>query len=194
LRSVLSCILLALIVAPLPADGASGREREKRIKAAFLYKFLSRQHMIWPAAVESSRKTIRIGILGTCPFPKDAFAKIEGTELRGRKIVIAKYPAGTPAKTLVSCDLLFISSSLKSRTPEILKSLGKAPVLTVGESEGFVDGGGMVRFVIKDGRTRFELNRSAATRVGIRFRTSFLKAAIRVVEKEDAGKEGRDGR
>ena len=62
-----------------------------------------------------------------------------------------------------------------------------APVLTVGDGDGFARGGGMIGLFVEDGRMRFAINPNAAQRAGLRLSSQLLKLA-RIV------KEGRHGR
>jgi preprotein translocase subunit Sec61beta len=50
-------------------------------------------------------------------------------------------------------------------------------VLTVGESEAFARQGGMIRFFEEDNRLRFEINPTAAEKVGLRISSKLLKLA-----------------
>jgi hypothetical protein len=51
------------------------------------------------------------------------------------------------------------------------------PILTVGDTEEFINGGGMVRFVETGRRIRFEINPDAVERVSLRVSSRLLRLA-----------------
>ncbi len=156
---------------------------EYEIKAAYLYNFLLFTQ--WPDdEPDKPKDSIVVGIIGKDLF-KDAFKEIEGIPINGRKLIIRRFKSDAPLESLKKCDLLFISSSLKKKTREFLKSLAGHAVLTVSETGEFIDLGGMIDLVKKKDTIKFEINMAAAERVGIKFRSKLLRVAARVVENDD---------
>ena len=51
------------------------------------------------------------------------------------------------------------------------------PTLTVGESNDFIEQGGLVRFYVDGGTVRFEINRESADRSGLRISSRLLQLA-----------------
>ena len=76
-----------------------------------------------------------------------------------------------------NCQIIFISSSEKSRLPEIFENLKSARVLTVGETQGFANGGGIINFVEENNKVRFEINADSARRTGLSISSELLKLA-----------------
>jgi hypothetical protein len=74
-----------------------------------------------------------------------------------------------------ACQILFISRS----APGIASALrGLEPgILTVGESDGFLEYGGMIRFVIAGQRVRFDINAGAAVAADLRISSQLLRVA-----------------
>jgi len=154
-------------------------EHEYQIKAGFLYKFLLFAE--WPEeAYPEPDDTIIIGIIGK-DFFGNAFAPVEGEIIDGRKLIVRKFKEDVSTATLEKCHILFISSSLKKKISKILKSLNECPVMTVSEVKWLTQTGGMINFIIKGNRVGFEINMSAAERVGIKFRSKLLRIAHRIV-------------
>jgi hypothetical protein len=79
----------------------------------------------------------------------------------------------------VACLDLLIGPGEKKLLPGILAGVKGNPILTVGESEHFVQEGGMIRFVLGENKTRFEINLEAAqkARLSIRQRCQPLRKA-----------------
>ncbi len=158
---------------------ANELEREYQIKAAFLYKFLLFAE--WPEeATDETRGTIIIGIIGKDSFG-NSFEPVEGEIINGRKLIIIRFKKDVSIETLKKCHILFISPSLKKDMDKILESLNELPILTVSEVKGFTQSGGMINFLIKGNRVGFEINKSAAESVGIKFRSKLLRIAQRIV-------------
>jgi hypothetical protein len=50
-------------------------------------------------------------------------------------------------------------------------------VLTVGESDWFIDSGGMIRLFLEGGKVRFEVNAGAAEQAQLKVSSQLLKLA-----------------
>ncbi len=178
MKKVCFSILIFLILSSTVCF-AGEREREYRIKAGFLYKFLLFAE--WPEeAYSEPGNTIIIGIIGKDSFG-NAFEPVEGEIINGRKLIVKKFKEDVPATALEKCHVLFISSSLKKKMSKILKSLNERPVITVSEVKGFTQTGGMINFLRKGNRVGFEINTSAAESAGIKFRSKLLRVAQQIV-------------
>ena len=157
---------------------------EYNMKAAFLYQFLAFAE--WPKeAFANNEDTITIGILGEDPFG-DMFKSVEGELVDGRRLVIKRFEESPSAETLQACQVLFISSSLAEKAGVVLEAVNDHPVLTVSEVKGFAELGGIVNFVMKKDQLRFEINKGAAERVGIKFPSKLLRVAERIVGTKSA--------
>ena len=76
--------------------------------------------------------------------------------------------------------MLFISSAAEKEFGDVLASLGDAPVLTVGETKGFAERGGMIEFRTQKNKVRFVINAQAAKRAQIRRSARLLDLAEHV--------------
>jgi hypothetical protein len=84
-----------------------------------------------------------------------------------------------------TCQIIFVASSEKRQVREILRGLRGACVLTVGDTAGFAGMGGIINFVLDDGRVRFEINVKAAERARLKVSARLLTVAKLVVTDED---------
>ena len=75
------------------------------------------------------------------------------------------------------CQMVFVSSSEKSRVAEILDGLKGTSTLVVGETEGFAAAGGVIQFVLEDNRVRFLINTDATDRAGLKVSSKLLSLA-----------------
>lgn len=161
---------------------SSDTERQYKLKAGFLFRFLS--FVQWPDQAFDVSGNIIIGILGENPFG-NAFKPVEGNRVGRRKLVIEHYDQDTDSERLKRCHLLFISSSMENRYKNILKALKGYPVLTVSEIHGFADSGGMIRFITDRNNVVFVINNSAAARAGIKIRSKLLRLAAHVIKETE---------
>lgn len=152
---------------PHQASAQSFSSREYEIKAGYLYNFI--KYVDWP----SYGDTITIGVLGYDPFGT-ALAPLNGKLVKGRRLVIKHLDSVRDAQ---QCQIIFVSSSEKQRLQEIFESLRSARVLTVGETQGFADGGGIINFIEENNKIRFEINAEAARRTGLSISSELLKLA-----------------
>jgi hypothetical protein len=185
--------LLALLcaVAVLPALWGSQRipdeAPEHEIKAGFLFRFLF--FVRWPQMpAAGSTNMTAIGIVGRDPIT-EAFGDVEGKPIgtTGRQLVIRRFGSYRDGLDFSSCQILFVAASERQRYQQILSnpSLGSAPVLTVGDGEGFLDAGGMVRFIKKDESVRWRINLTPAERAGLELDLQLLRLADKVIRGPD---------
>ena len=59
-----------------------------------------------------------------------------------------------------------------------LQDLRGPPVLTVADTAGFLDHGGIINFVLEGSKVRFEINQEAAERAGIKISSKLLRLAV----------------
>lgn len=185
------------------ADSVS--EREYQLKAAFLYNFVvfvdgARFDQLSgspKAETPDPNKSIVIGILGKDPFG-EAFAPLRNKEIRGRSVAVRRFKGfaelvdseGGLAKPhpkleeIKACHVLFVCSSEKTYVSVVLEAIGTHAILTVADTPGFLEAGGMINFLIEEKKVRFEINTAATTRAKLRIRSKLLRLAKRVVKRD----------
>jgi bifunctional DNA-binding transcriptional regulator/antitoxin component of YhaV-PrlF toxin-antitoxin module len=85
-------------------------------------------------------------------------------------------------ETLKRCHLLFICPSEKKNVNEIIGLVKNQGVLTVADTQGFLDAGGIVNFVIEDNKVRFDINLTASEKARLKIRSQLLRLAKKVVK------------
>ena len=176
-------VSLVLILAFSQARADLLPTREYRLKAAFLYNFA--KFVEWPAEASSDEKSAFIlGVLGENDPFGPALESIRGKTVRGRTLTIKRFEG---LQDLAACHILFIASSEKEQLEGALEFLEGSSVLTVGEMERFAEMGGIINFVVKKNRLRFEINLDAGRRAGLEISSQLLNLADSVVD--DRGRE-----
>jgi hypothetical protein len=161
-------LALALVFAGLVSAAAQEVSLEYRVKAAYLFNLT--RFVDWPASAFANEPSFTVCVAETNPFGPVLSSTLAGETASGRAFA-SRVVGGDAA----SCHILFIPRGV-SPTP-YLRRLGAAPVLTVGESPKFINQGGMVNFVLEDGRVRFEVNPQAAAKSQLKISSRLLQLA-----------------
>lgn len=178
LATVCAWLLLAAPIGSAAAVGAN----EYELKAVILYHFAG--FVTWPdAAFSDPRAPFVIGIVGRDPFGRALEQAVAGETAQGHPISIVRF---SRARDVGICHILFVSSSAEDQLDEILARIEHQPVLTVGETAGFVRRGGVVRFVAVDDRTGFRVNLAAAKAAHLVISSKLLRLADLVGPTKEA--------
>jgi YfiR/HmsC-like len=175
---------------------------EYETKAGYLLNFV--EFVEWPSGTfADAQAPITVGVMGKDPFGAE-LDKLQGKVVHGRKLQIKRFKGAmefrgeeTPGRRqdglllrqsqklveLKSCHILFISSSEKKHVPLILKPLKGASVLTVSETDGFADGGGVINFLEDGKRVQIEINLDAAERARLKISSKLLSLA-RIIKND----------
>lgn len=157
------------------ASPAAVGPTEYEVKAAFLFNFIS--FTDWPpSAFATPSSPIHICVVAHDPFGSGLERMIAGERV-GQHPLTLQHPEA-PAD-LADCQVLFVPAAVSPTS--LLRTTGRRPVLTVGESDAFWRGGGIVNFVLERGRVRFDVNETAAEQRGLRLNAKVLRVARRVI-------------
>jgi hypothetical protein len=169
-RALVSLGLLVLAAAAGPARAQGNLEYA--LKATFIYKLAA--FVEWPpAAFDSSTSAINLCVAGTNPFGKVLDQAVAGQKIESHPIVVRR--AGDKA---AGCHILYLGMASAPSAAQTLRSVRGSPVLTVTDS-AFEDGArGIVHFVIRDSRVRFEINADSASQNGITLSSKLKSLAV----------------
>ena len=149
---------------------------EYLIKAGFIYNFA--KFVEWPStAFAQPDSPIVIGILGTDPFGTIIDKIVQDKKVGARGFVVKRLKWGADLKELSTCKILFVGASEKAHMDELVQIVRGLPILTVGETPGFAERGGVIRFVLEDNRVRFEVNVEAARQADLTISSRLLTLA-----------------
>ncbi len=170
------CALLMLVaawIAETPVSGAEEPLPEYQVKAAFLINFP--KYVDWPAeAFAETNSPIIIAVPGETKVTEEIEKVIAGRTVNGRKIVLKRLASGEEPGV---CQILFISATEQQRSPNLLARLKDASVLTVGESNDFLEQGGIINLARRDQKIAMEVNLTAAEKARIKVSSKLLAVA-----------------
>jgi hypothetical protein len=166
-----TCLLIFLFFcAPVFAQDSLS---EYQIKAAYLFNFLKFAEYPNESFADLLAPTV-IGVIGEDPFGSALPQVVIGKSVHSRDLVIRIYRAG---EDLRGAQILFIRAWERKGLPMILSSLRGSSVLTVSDAAGFLDAGGMIQFLSKNGRVRFAINAAATSQAKLKLSSKLLSLA-----------------
>lgn len=165
---IASALIAVFIASPL-----FGQPTEYSLKSVFLYNFC--RFMDWPGvAFSAPDEPFIIGIVGRDPFGPLLEEAIAGENYHGRPIRIIRYHS---VRELGRCHLLFVSASESVRMGELLAATRGKNIVTVGETDSFVQEGGMIALTTVQNRVRVKMNPTALRTVNVQVSSKLLRIA-----------------
>jgi hypothetical protein len=176
-RSLLVMLAVAFLGVSSGTMWAQSTSDEYQVKAAFLFHFA--QLVQWPTDAPSDGGiSLLVCTLGNDPFRGELENTIAGKQIGSRILRIRHVKSLQDAG---GCNMLFIGKGEGKRIPSPLANLRNTPVLTIGEAEGFLGTGGMIRLCLDGKKVRFEINREAAESARLKISSQLLLLAKSIV-------------
>lgn len=172
----LDVILGLLCMSPLIS--AAQKTTDTRLEAAYIYNFA--KFVEWPPYKFPNTSTpIRFCVLNDFAFQSELNRAVSAKTISGRtlEVVLLRDPSQA-----LQCHVLFINAAQERQIEHLLKPLRGASVLTVGETDGFLDEGGMINFSLQNDQVQFRINHKAAQEANLYLSSRLLSLAKKVVE------------
>lgn len=181
LKHLALTVIYILSLGFAPAQAAqSPKAAEYELKAAYLYNF--GKFVNWPAAAaKPGAGEFVICVLGQDPFGPVLDSTVAGEKVDGKPVTVKRI---TLRDATAPCRIIFISASEQPRLRQILMD-APAAALTVSDIPDFAIRGGMIQFVTRDNKVRFEVNLTAAERSGLSLSSELLKVAVAVRNNQE---------
>jgi hypothetical protein len=161
---------LALLALPAPAAAPPS---DVAVKAAFLTKFPA--YVAWPAAARPRPGApLQICLLGGDPFGRLIDDAARGQQVDGHPLQVRRLAAAGSAG---GCHVAFVQGGNAA-----LQGLQGKPVLTVTDARAGAEGG-MIHFVIHQGRVRFNIDEAQAAKSGVGISSRLLGIALAVRQR-----------
>jgi hypothetical protein len=148
---------------------------ERRVKAAFLYKFLGYTEFP-PTAFGDAGSPVLIGVAGSDDMLAELARTVMGRTLNGRPITVKLVREGDNPGLL---HLLFVAGSECARVARMLRAAPGA-MLPVSECEGGLQLGSVINFKMVDDHVRFDVSLDAAEKNNVRLSSRLLNVASHV--------------
>lgn len=159
---------LVLLLGPglMAVEGES--VQQQTLKAAFICHFLNLTR--WP----ETRSPVILGIYGSSKMGDDLAAAMPKTAGALSIRILRLQPE---AKEWGPMHAIYIPKAYQAEVPDILKRLGGAPILSIGDSPQFAAQGGIIGFVQEGGKLRFEVNQGVANQKNLQLSAKLLELA-----------------
>lgn len=148
-------------------------EIELKVKAAFLFNFA--KFTDWPPDRLGPTDPLVIGCFSDPEFIEALEATVAGKVLGARRIMVKRVSG---SDDLRACHILFVGRRQDSNAAPLLIRAKQMHVLTVGESAGFTERGGMIGFVLADGSVKFAIDPEQTSRAGLKLSSKLLGLAV----------------
>ncbi len=169
------CGAPSLALSARAENAASSAVLERRVKAAFLYKFLGYAEFPQGAFADPASPVV-IGVLGADELAAELARIVAGRTVNNRPIVVRALRDGEVGAPV---HLLFVGGFDSGRVGRMVRAAGNA-LLVVTECDGGLQQGSAINFRIVDERVRFDVALDAAERNGIKLSSRLLTVANRV--------------
>jgi hypothetical protein len=157
---------------PLAAQGDAERALEHRVKAAFLFRFT--EFVVWPdAAYARPDSPFVMVVAGPEGIAENLRTITAGRSVAGRPVQVRRVGA---TENIPPGQLVYVAGSDPARVREQVRAAPR-PALVVTDTEGGLDLGGVVNFVLAEDRVRFEIALDAAEKRGLRLSSRLLSVA-----------------
>lgn len=160
--------LIAMAAMPYAVSAADSLT----LKTALAYNLA--KFVQWPEQVKTNE------YWRVCYFSKlyaVGFEHLKDQSLHGKVIQSKRLDNVDQAST---CQVVYLDAGNRKLLPRLLIALNKSPTLTVSDSAGFIDQGGMLEIVNKDNRLQFKANRTAFEKTGLSISSKALKLALEI--------------
>ena len=175
-------ILAGALLGPGVAGSESGHG-EQDVKVAFVYNFAALT--TWPdASFSSPTAPLTLALFGPHDFASGTEKFFEGRRVGQRPVEVSRI---SDPSEVGRYHLIFVGADEQNRTESILRHARGARVLTIGETEGFANRGGIINFYPDGRRIRFEINLEAAHSSGLKISSRLLRLARLVESSETRG-------
>ena len=175
---VLAVAALAML-ATVPARAQSAQQAsapERRVKAAFLYKFLGYTEFP-PSAFADAAAPVVIGVAGADELAAELSRVVAGRTVQGRTMAVKLLRESDSA---AGVHLLFVGGNDSARMRSLLKAAQPAPMLVVSEAEDGLQQGSVINFRVVDERVRFDVSLDAAEKNSVKLSSRLLSVANHV--------------
>jgi hypothetical protein len=172
-QQILACLMLVFLSILGPQPRAQDTLPEADLKAAVLYNFT--KYVEWPAdAFASPEAPLVVGVFGDEAFTRTLRTLLADKTAHKRGFTVKRLTNNTDGK---ACHILFFQANETRRMGQLYDIIKRSPILTVGESDEFLDQGGMMNLYFEDKQVRFEVHPPTAENAKLSVSSRLLRLA-----------------
>ncbi len=157
--------IFGLIFIMFTHSSLAGASVEYKIKAAYIYNFT--KFVTWP---KTESDTFNLCILGKEPFGP-LLNSIESRTALGLPIKLIRLNHFDASR---QCHILFLGDAIRK---DVREAIASASILTVSEEKQFAEHGGMIGFIVKNGKVKLQINLGRAKQAGLEISAKLLEVS-----------------
>jgi hypothetical protein len=146
-----------------------GAEAEDELKSATLLAFVQNAH--WPDQAAADAP-LGVGVVGRAAFLHCLQTRIDGKSVSGHPLRVLAINAPVDSRC---CQVIYFATDKPAEIKPVLQSFSSAHVLTIGETDGFLEEGGAVNLFLMDGHMAFEVSLETLGREGVEISSKLLR-------------------
>lgn len=170
-RAALALIVVGSVCSPFAQISQTAPEHE--IKAAFVFHFT--KFVTWPAV--PANQPFRVCVIADQTTTAALDRVMSGETILDRKTETIIPTSVEQART---CQVLFVGDGANGRGAALAAAVRSNAVLTVGDAPDFLERGGIIQFVVEQGRIRFDVHLTNASRARLSINARMLRVARQV--------------
>jgi hypothetical protein len=166
---------LSLVAGIFTAGAEEAMPTEFQVKAAFLINFP--KYVDWPTnAFAETNSPITVAIFGDENVANEVQNMIgNGRISSGHPVVLKRIAREEEINR--DCHILFIGTAERQRIPSILEKIRGEKILTVSESDDFLEQNGIINLARQGRKIRLQVNLAAAGNAQLKISSRLLVAA-----------------
>ena len=179
LPSLWRIVLLAALLAswlPIAKPAQEGLHREEQ-EAIYLRNFLG--FVQWPASAHTGSQSLQLCVEGDVLLAFALSQEFRAVSLADRKVEVRSLGN---ERELTGCGVLVIGPLEPKRVARILTAAAGTQVMTFGQSDGFLEAGGAVQIIGRQGGFQFAVNLRATNKVRVKLDARLLEMAKRILQ------------
>jgi NAD-dependent SIR2 family protein deacetylase len=164
--------IIGLLILFVVASGINVYSQVEKYLAAFTYQIS--KSITWPT--ESTDFTI--GVIGTSDATPYFKQIAKEKKIGERNISMVQWNS---IDEVDQCQVLFVSGDQLLHLSKIVDRLSEKSVLIITESSGTIEKGAGLNFLLVDGRIRYELNKTALSKINLSIPSDLERMAMKVL-------------
>jgi hypothetical protein len=165
---------VAILLGVTPGAGKPSNETaEYPVKLAFIYQLAL--YVRWPSDSFATPTTpLVVCVVGDDPFDPDLERELQSHSVDNHPIMVRK---ARRRDNLRTCHMVFVAAQESKQAAGVIGELKGAAILTIGESQGFAEQGGIVNFTVQQSKLHLEVNLDAARQTPLTISSRVLALA-----------------
>ena len=182
LKVIFSSLYFSIVMLffSMQSKAAEDFSEEQKIKVALIYKL--GKFIQWPEdTMRSGKEVFMICVLGE-DLLNPAFVVLKSRKINGLPIDIKYVAQSTDIDDV--CQVVFIAESKQAFLKNILQRMSQHPILTISDSHGFAESGGIIELHQEENSIGFIINLDSARKTGLKISAPLLELST-VIGKEE---------